>query len=222
MIRLSLFAIFTCAQLFSISSLAGWQDIGNGGDVVICESNSGTVRKETYYAYDFYETFYRYRLGIAIPWLTTDPVEISRRLLQRIPHPYESLRGEAFELIKNMMSESAFYENLPNAKDSGLAYVGYGCRVEQLILQKEPTHPGEPYYRININIWNKLSPVQIATIMIHEAFYRMSPEAKRRYSSEPIRYVVALVLSNSLHDLNSFRLRRGDVEQVFRKAGLTP
>lgn len=176
----------TAFLFYSVPALAGWQLVGNGGHVLVCNNSI--------FVLDYYESIHRYNLSPQIPKLP-NPVEIAAKILQRMPHCYH--QEMALALIKNMSFGSKSTEGLPLSQDFGKVYLPRECKLEQLVLQNPSRGgPGEPTYLINKAHWLKLPPEQQAVIMLHEAFYRMSEQARSLYSSESIRYLVALLISN--------------------------
>ncbi|MFV3410283.1 hypothetical protein ACNH6C_16855 [Bdellovibrio bacteriovorus] len=221
MIYLRFFVLMPLLLVFPVTqalALSDWQEVGNGGQVLVCPS--GVTM------YDYSEAQLRYRLtpkmpeaNVVFPVNPHIPKEnrLALELLKRFRGFDVSWYGNAEGLILHFYSEANLISgvDLVTIRDTGMGFIPRGCRLEQLIAQSRPSVPEDRYYKINADLWDWMFPEQRATAILHEVLYRLSPKAKFIFSSEKIRYVVGLVLADTLKDKSA-----EEVNSILLEAGL--
>ncbi|AFY02440.1 hypothetical protein [Bdellovibrio bacteriovorus] len=190
-------------------ALTDWQEVGNGGQVLVCENSTIAPEPGRYVTmYDYAEAKFRYRLTPKMPKaILTFPMNpniapenlIAMEILKRLPHEGYTWYGKAVGLVQNFYAEANLIAgvDLVIIRDTGMGFIPRGCKLEQLIAQSRPTVPEDRYYKINSDLWDWMFPEQRATAILHEVLYRLSPKAKFIFSSEKIRYVVGLLISDT-------------------------
>ncbi len=184
--------------LLSLGSLpkalaSGWQEVGNGGELLLCYSDldSGV------YFFDYFEAVGRYGLKVQYPTIHNDSQQIARELLNRLPPASKLMQVLALDLVDRFFLEATFNRTaqLLDTGDGGqYRYVPENCEKHQLIVQS-PLFV-DHYYSVNESLWNLMSPLQQGTAIAHEVLYRISLNFGGPESSEALRYVVSLLLAD--------------------------
>jgi hypothetical protein len=150
----------------------GGQEVGNGGDAVVCRDAGGAVTSAE--LLDYYEA--RELRGIikdlGPPDLAIDAkvALVLDRVARLSPKRAAHYRHQAGEF----MSEARFLSgvDLVEVPDSDHLAFPHGCRVEQLAIQKQPEFAEDKRYTINQDIWDKLDGDSRAGLILHEIIYR--------------------------------------------------
>lgn len=141
--------------------LMGGNEVGNGGDVVVCSESIELL--------DFYES--RVKTGTEISVTGATETEIIKTLLTHLktvdPKRAELFEKEAGKFVErtNFMKGAKLTDIpdshhlfLPSQKD---------CKIEQIaILEKS----GKTFL-VNLDLWERLSPLQKAGLIMHEVIY---------------------------------------------------
>ncbi len=187
-------------------ALQGGDYVGNGGDVIVCE-NSKVPSPSSIELLDLFEARTIYGKKINMPkHLSLD--ETLKILTDRLGYfdPYLSqfFKGN----IDQFMSETVFVKgvvltDIPDSKHIALAQ---NCRLEQIAIQRTPRFPGEKRYTISKNLWDQLDSLNQAALILHEVLYRQvlesNIESPDKIDSEAVRYLVHLLVSNSINELS--------------------
>lgn len=158
---------------YSILSFAGFE-VGNGAVVVVCKDKYKAISSVE--LLDIYEL--RQRLNVSssdfeqknkdkINWISKVYIEANRRgLLYK--YYYD-----------NFFLETVFqYSSLPLTNDYGLiGELAKNCSIEQLVFQTSKAHPFDSVlwkgrYRINLDLWDKMSELNKQATILHEIIYR--------------------------------------------------
>lgn len=184
-----LYILFAAAPTY-----AGVKDVGNGGDAVVCRNSQGVIQNAE--LLDYYEARTNFDLQIQE---SGSRDEILNHFLGRIGQLNSLRLSEYRQRADQFFSESKLLSNveLVDIPDSDHTSFPRGCKVEQLVIQKNDLLPGEKRYTINKDIWDALDAQNQAGIILHEIVYRETLGQHSRY----VRYFNGLVASNSLKNL---------------------
>ncbi|MEM7646386.1 MAG: hypothetical protein AAF203_05710, partial [Pseudomonadota bacterium] len=192
---------------FPDHSAAGTDFIGNGGDVIFCESGSPFLiqvleeaEAKEYFAADPVENW------------KNNPTEAALFYLESLKRRQPLFAQKLEEQIKKFGDETRFLygKELADIDDSKHQVVPAGCRIRQAIrLQLTPpkTPLGYPEkYIINGDLWNLLSTTQKAILILHEVLYEVyligSQKDKEKIAGWPnstqSRYFNVLLFTKSL------------------------
>lgn len=188
--------------LISFSSFAG-DDKGNGGNAVICYSDSDQIKSAE--LLDFYEAgtfrFIFYDLETETNTLSSKINLVTSRLEKFSPDFAANFKNMANQFLKESLflrnirltsSEDSFHYGLPEDEN---------CKVQQVIHQNEVTFPEDFRYIVNLNLWEKLDINHQVGLIFHEVIYGHTLYLK---SSKSVRYFNSIITSVKL---NSFDLR---------------
>ena len=145
-------------------------DVGNGGDGVICESKGAA----SYDLLDFFEAqALPPKIKPELPGETLDEkVEGALARLTRLDAPKaaryrEKAKDFTDDKLVRWVSGIEFYD-IP---DSGYVPLPGHCRIEQVAIQRKPLFPGDPRYVISKDWWENFSTDQKAGLILHEIVY---------------------------------------------------
>lgn len=208
----SMFMVGSMA-FFYFHNASAWQEVRNGGDALICVTYdpTGFQFANTVYMLDYFEMVSRYRLKLAPPeWdVYYPPAKTAQEFAGRIPAQMSEIRSSAMALAGSFYQEAQFQKaKLFDVKDAGQGYIPSDCQLEQLVLQAPPLGPEDSYYIVNQLIWEQMNSMQQVTAILHEVIYRLAPDERKQFSSEKIRYIVALIVSDTLKDKTPEELQR--------------
>lgn len=195
-------------------ALARSGGVGNGGDAVVCP-NSVTLL-------DSYESK---KLGLTLN-LDIDGVETStrrtmvskavKRLTLKDKYTAKKLYEYSMEMVSDFEQLDLFYSDAESFKGKVL-YIGpdvvgeindsehrtlpAGCEIRQLVSQIKPERLLENRYEFNKLLWDKLSKLDQAMTILHEAWYRIMLEDGAK-DSKGARYMNALIASSEFESYN--------------------
>lgn len=145
--------------VFSMNIFAG-DHKGNGGNSVECGDKA--------YFFDFFANPGQY------PDYTTNEFTIVEDVLEKM-QTLTPVRVEIYrERLKNFLSMSSFVKdaNLGVIFDTGTSVsLPEGCRIVQTIIQKRVVLGTDKRFLVSEPLWNKLSPVHRAGLILHELLY---------------------------------------------------
>ena len=201
--RLCCLMSFTAALGLLPCLASAGNDVGNGGNAVVCRNTNGSIRSAE--LLDFYEA--RRMRGILPQLGSADlPVEVKLSIAlssfeKKSPFlaAYLNERASAFS-NEALFLDGAALEPIPDSHH--LAHP-VGCDVEQLAIQRVPTFPEDKRYTVNNDIWMSLDNDSKAGLILHEVLYGMVLSLP---NSTGIRYVNSLLTSLRLENMTSRQL----------------
>jgi hypothetical protein len=208
-----LFLIFSLsihAETKTSGSGRGVSEVGNGAHAIIC---SRPNRGQSVELLDFYEgkTLNRYKIDLGSPSLgVAQKLEIAAKRLERLSQTQAAgLRYEASRFFKI----AAFVSNADlkgrDTLDISGTFVPRGCKIEQLIVQRQSYEITDRRYIVNQDLWKHLSRDHQAGAILHEIIY--GANSLTASNSIATRNVTA-ALSSSWID----RARRSEVIAMMR------
>ncbi len=185
--------------LLSLSLHAG-DEIGNGGDVVVCKNQTGEISSAR--LLDYYEGENRgFSLDLGEKELPV--LEKVQLALNRLEQRDAVLAYLLKESSKNFMQQTLFKKKiiLRNISDSEEVYVEQNCEVSQIAINQKVVMPGDKKYIISEDLWNLLDNDNKAGVILHEILYdRFS--AIGHSNSRSARYLNSKISSASFLDLS--------------------
>ncbi|MDC1175694.1 hypothetical protein OAT67_09860, partial [Bacteriovoracaceae bacterium] len=156
--------------IFNMSSSFAGDQVGNGGDAVVCYSNDKRISAQLL---DFYEMEL---LGKRPHFDISDNLKESARKalesLSKVDHiNYKKLKKDASLFMEN----AVFLEgiDLVDIQDSSHVVIPKHCKIEQLSIMNIDHPTGRPKYTLNKDIWILLDKVNKAGLILHEIIYEM-------------------------------------------------
>jgi len=182
--------IFFLSLIFASVSHAGenWYEKGNGGFVQQCGDH--------YYSFDVIEADARQHLSMDTEHSDNTKERVDY-LISKIAKFNPTRAALYTEWYKTFESEA---DLLPNIRlnpvgDMGFAYngpyKGVNCDKdpEQVVFQREPSIMNPKRYTVSKDLWDKLDPLNQASVILHELIYRelsLAPSPQRNSESTRI------------------------------------
>jgi len=210
---------FLVSLLLPTLSFAGdFYEMGNGGFVVQCLRLYPENR-----AFDVYETTTRYKrtLDKNHRETTKDRVLYLISKLDRFNPQRAKLYRDWYATFDTEVEFKTGFKFAP-LPDRGAAYVEDGCTLEQVAFQRSPGFLNKYRYTIESDLWQSLSPLSQAAIIMHELIYReLSSAPNYQTTSEPTRAFNAWINSTDfdnatlleyLENLQDLNIARAEVD----------
>ena len=175
---------------------------GNGGDAVVCRTNSGNI--ESVRLLDYFEG--EYNLGVK-PSLGSDSLSVKQKVTVAIDRlkRLDPKRAADYERRLNFFLENVRqldgveFVDIP---DSEHTVVPSGCAIEQIAIQKEPSFPHETYFKVNSELWTAMNPDHQAGLILHEMIFQEALE-NGHLDSVKSRYFNTQISSKALDALDA-------------------
>ncbi len=191
--------LFFLMGLSSFASANGVR-VGNGGDVVMCDTAESAP---SYRMLDFYEA--EEIRGMIVPEVTDHTAhdiaiaalsELARLDKERYVFYLRKLSSFIRDAI---LLHDRILEDIP---DSAHTPLPASCSIQQIAIQVPPLVPTDPIYMISADLWDKLSELNRAGLMIHEIIYG---DALRHghVNSIATRYFTASLFAGNLSSMSS-------------------
>ena len=189
--------VFALTMLVSSLSFAGgeWYEKGNGGFILQCPVKANQTL-------DLFELQDRYKTSMT---LDTDHAGSVKERVEYLLAKIERLnsnRAAKYRMWFASYEQEAEY--VPNIQfdrlgDLGLVRIPDVCNLAQVIFQREPGILNSARYTVNKKLWETLTVLDQAALVMHELIYRefvSSPNFHQ--TSERSRYFNALVNSKEI------------------------
>jgi hypothetical protein len=161
------YLLILCSILVPLCSFAEGGSAGNGGDVVLCESEDGSFKAELL---DVFEA--RFFKGTEAERLRSgsDPVGTLDNIFKDVSR-ISPLRAQRWEkAAKDFFSKVLWVEkDLVDIPDSRHAVLPAHCNLRQLAIQK--TTEGVLTYTIDRRLWDLMDNANRAALVLHEILY---------------------------------------------------
>lgn len=185
----------------------GGTEVGNGGDAVVCRSGGKIVSAELL---DYYEARVKYGLKLNLQGSVENMVDTALTRLAEVQDvKIPSYRSSALKFQEEALFVSGI--ELIDIPDSHHTFFPKGCQVEQVAIQIVPKLPLEKRYTINKDIWDAMSDLNKAGLILHEIFYRELLGDTSIY----VRYVNGLVSADRLAEMKARPLELVDLLYKF-------
>lgn len=163
--------------LFPVTAMALGNRVGNGGDVVVCSQNKAIQSVELL---DFYEA--RVFRGIdQDPALVKDTYEktiatVLERLKRVGPQKTPWYVTQAQLFIENALFLPSGTHLVDISDSDHLGFPDH-CKVEQIVVRKDPRFEEDKLYTIDSDLWNQLDAKNKAGVILHELLYRNNDDS---------------------------------------------
>jgi hypothetical protein len=179
-------------------------EVGNGGDVVTC-TNPKNAAEKTAELLDYYEA--RTMYGLPSTLKSNASVEENLGVLISTIAKTEPERAAKYAAWAITFSqEAAFMEDveLTDIDDSKHLAFPLGCKVEQIIIQKEVNYSFDKRYIVSKKLWDLLDNTNRAGLIFHELLYRDGIENKGlNNGSRVLRLLNGLVAANRFNEISA-------------------
>jgi hypothetical protein len=155
--------LFALISLFSLSTFANGNRVGNGGDIVVCPGTKEIL--------DFYEN-----AGAVRNFSTENTIDkvleqVFKNLERLSPRQAKQYKNRASEFISDTEFKTGVA--LTDIKDSKHVFEpkDKNCSVQQIAIRRnEPDLNGKRFV-VDQTLWNQLSPRGQAGLILHEVIY---------------------------------------------------
>lgn len=191
-------AILWAMAFMAVPAQAEIDEIGNGGNVILCPVPIPEMNGRSIFLQDHLEGR---QLGLP---LDLGPADLSAeekagRVLARLQR-LDPVRAERYaEHLRQFGQDAQIAPNLgfPHLPDFGVVrYPAAGCTIEQAAFQREPILPFHRRYNIRAELWDRLDADARAGLMLHEIIFREAKGHGHR-SADRVRYFNALLTANA-------------------------
>jgi len=191
--------------LFSLNTYAGtdWMDRGNAGYVVQCPS-------APLQTLDLHEAqnFFHLKPDTQSSSSTQERFLYLVSKIEKFNPTRAALYKSWYQLFESDPNEVEYVPKMEIAmptNDLGTVWVAEGCKLEQVVFQRQQSVFNKARYTVNLELWNQLSPVDQAALIFHEFAHReFSTPPSAHETSETARKFNGWVNSE---DFNSITLQ---------------
>ncbi|MCM2277683.1 MAG: hypothetical protein NDJ89_06365 [Oligoflexia bacterium] len=178
------------------------QEIGNGGDAIVCRSSDGAIQRAE--LVDYYEAKIEREIQVDLgpggSW--QEQFEFVMKRLDRLdPSRATELRNGAARFLADVRFIDG--HDFPDLSDTGGLIVPSGCRIEQVAIQQKVAFPQDKPYLINRDLWGRFTEQSKAGLVLHELLYREALENYLARNSRKVRYLNSLIASPLLEALST-------------------
>ena len=157
-----IFFLILLASSVSQAIDGNWFERGNGGFVILCDQKPPQTL-------DLYEAVHRYKWTLDKRY-ETDVQKRVQYLIAKIDK-HNPRRASLYEQwAARFMDESEFIPNLNFGSQPDLGNTPYQStcnKPQQVIYQRQPDFLGKIRYTINATLWEALSPLDQAGLIMH-------------------------------------------------------
>jgi hypothetical protein len=199
-----------CFLQISPKAMAGFGR-GNGGDVIVCETPSPANQQ----ILDLYELSARYGNHLW-PSLNQQQTadDILRLVFQRAENYSPWLGQKLKQTYAAILSQWIMTETLPVIADTGGYSIPNACHIQQIAVQfssSSSTTLVKKYqhqYYLDRNAYAQLSPLNQATLILHEIFWSLAIDQNLLYpsTSRDVRRKTVILLSTDAEFMDQLRL----------------
>lgn len=158
-ITLTIFLLYS-SSLFAVNG----NEVGNGGDVVICEGAAPILL-------DYYEggKLYKYQINDMPKLVWKKQIQ---HILKKLKVKSEKLNKQYNLMYKGIERRLVFLDNakLRDVKDSYEIHLPKNCEIKQIAIQRKDID-GIVKIHIDKDLWGKLSETHKAGLILHEIIY---------------------------------------------------
>jgi len=180
------------------AKFSGPDVVGNGGDAVVCRDAMGSIVAAE--VLDLYEARIIHDRESNLDASKT-VAEILEDIRINLSMHETSLNKTLKEYTDSFEEETLFLDDveLSDIEDSAHIIVPNGCKVEQVVIQNEPSAFNPKRYTVNNEIWSKFDNLNKAAMTLHEALYRVFLENLTARDSRLVRLILSYLISDDLN-----------------------
>lgn len=201
------FVVFISISLTSMLLFANGQERGNGGDAVVCYNpgfKDAIVRDlnqiTSVELLDLYEGRVLKGMHFDTP-ISQDYLAIAKDQIQKLkalsPTRFNFYMKD-LEAFKDEMIDPHGIQ-LTDIDDSKHIAIPINCKIEQLVIQKNPEFPGEKRYTIDADLWDRMDAANRAATVTHEIIYK---EMLYKNDSRSVRHLNSLLNSRNFANMS--------------------
>lgn len=202
--------ILMSIAIIALQSQAGGS-VNNGGSGVYCDN------KQEVELFDYFEARTLRGIQIDLGGNNLNYMEKVKLALSRIKNLDPFYYNKFTIGVEHFLSETKFISNanLTPIPDIESPVLPIDCHIKQIAIQKLPLFPGDSYFLIDQNLWDRMSEDSKAGLVLHEIIYRQILHETSQTTSLRARYLNALISSKSIE-----KFKVGDYNQILHSVGL--
>lgn len=210
--RLSKVALFCLLGLCSSLPLKTNALDTTYGVVLSCERNlKGPYKTNVLYVLDYFESKNKFRLQPRLPVASSSwRSNIVRTLVDRLPASFVDLKNTIEKRNYLFFRElNLFQGNFVDPSFTKVLDVPRNCRQLQMALQRSPLTQTDPIrYVVNRQLWLAMDETQQEIFRFHQILYGIASEILPNPSPRQIRFIVVLLISDTVKLKQEAEFRR--------------
>lgn len=169
--RALVLALIVCAHLSGAPAAAAANEMGNGGDAVVCRDESGAITSAE--MYDYFEATNLREIPLDLGGDGLDEWQRVEYVLARLGLRQPAHARHYRDLVTFFRSEMRVVANVDfiDIPDSDPLVLPTGCEVKQAAIQRTPTFPEDRHFLVSAEIWNAMRTRDRAGLILHEVLY---------------------------------------------------
>lgn len=199
----TILALSSCAKESVKKVVVNGHSVGNGGDVVVCDSNYESMNDKKMMILDYYQASNDWGMMPDLGGTELSVDEKVHLVIQRIAKKDPNRAALYAEYYNSFWDEAEIltYGYFPEIPDDGpISLPGADCVVEQAAYQQKPILDHDKRYYFKGELWQKLDSDERAGLILHEIIYRETISAGEK-DSRTARYFNALAASGHIHQM---------------------
>lgn len=175
------------------------KEVGNGGVVMSCP-------QQTAVTYDLYEGEILRKLTPIWQNNSHGPLALAKEIAHRMSTINPILEAKLQSYLDSFLSEAQFENiNLVRVPDDAAIALCPEGQLTQAVVQRAPMFVGDVRYYVSQNIWDEMSQLDQAALLLHEVIYRVAIEGGRDVALAS-RYLNSLLWADKLGTLSQYEL----------------
>ncbi len=207
--------ILASSVLIGLKTFAGVKVVGNGGDAVVCYTDSSKNQIRSVQMFDYWEQeqvlkYGKIDLGPANISVQDKIVIATNRIAKFDPNLSAFVLKNAKNLADNIQSYLANSYILPDIQDSNPKIIPSkpDCFIEQFAIQYKDVQTGQRRFYISEKLYNDVntSNDDRAGLLLHEAIYRYAILYREAKNSDGVRIFNYVSATKKLETLSEYQL----------------
>ncbi len=195
---------FFIALLCSSISMGNAKVVGNGGNVIVCKDAREKVTSVQLLDYfELQQNGGSLQLNPALGDFTA----MLKNLLARWKTVAPKRMEQYSKWLDSFISEAGFYSGIeiPPTEDTGVIGIPTGCAIHPAAFQRPDSEifPGVRRYTLSKDLWDQMSEVQRAGLVLHELIYREAIQSLHA-TSFATRYLNGYLSSSITPDADTY------------------
>lgn len=183
--------------LFSLLAYAG-DEIGNGGDLVVCQDVNANIKSAT--ILDYYEARHR-EISLDLGSDELMPMQKVELALNRLFEKNNFFANQLRQKAQTFFQNANIMPNidLTDIPDGQELFLEHGCSIAQIAINRKVIFPQDKKFIISKDLWDLLDNNNKAGLILHEIIYDYFIQHGHT-NSRSARYLNSLISSNQFEN----------------------